>query len=171
MPPSDGAGGGPIGSAGAPDTTREIARDTARLAALYQELILDHYRRPRNKGTLEGADAHVAAKNPLCGDEIDLQLRFDRGRVAEAKFAGRGCSISQSSASMMTELVRGKAAAEVHALARRFAEMLGGSEEAAADERLGELRALSGVSKFPIRVKCALLPWKALEEGLRVPRR
>jgi len=143
------------------------APDSARLAALYQELILDHYRRPRNKGVLEGADAHAALRNPLCGDEIDVQLRFERGRVADVKFAGRGCSISQSSASMMTELVRGKTPAEVRALAARFAEMLRGSAEAAADERLGQLRALSGVARFPMRVKCAMLAWKALEDGLK----
>jgi nitrogen fixation NifU-like protein len=145
----------------------EGATDAARLAALYQELILDHYRRPRNKGVLDGADTHVTHKNPLCGDEIDLQLRFDRGRVAEARFAGRGCSISQSSASMMTELVRGKRIDEAHALALRVAEMLHGSAEAAADERLGDLRALSGVARFPVRVNCAMLAWKALAEGLR----
>ena len=171
MPPSDGTGDNPGSPGVVPGAVPGAARDTARLAALYQELILDHYRRPRNKGVLERADARVAVKNPLCGDEIDLQLRFDRGRVAEVRFAGRGCSISQSSASMMTELVRGKGAAEVHALVRRFAEMLHGSEEAAADERLGELRALSGVAKFPMRVKCALLPWKALEEALPASRR
>jgi nitrogen fixation NifU-like protein len=177
MPPSDGrqeAGHEAEQEAGqeaVPNAVPRAARDPARLAALYQELILDHYRRPRNRGTLERPDARVVVKNPLCGDEIDLQLRFHHGCVAEARFAGRGCSISQSSASMMTELVRGKAVTEVHALALRFAEMLGGSEEAAADERLGELRALSGVGRFPMRVKCAMLPWKALEDGLKAVRR
>ena len=139
----------------------------ASVTALYQELILDHYRRPRNKGPLADADVHVARKNPLCGDEIDVQLRFDGDRVAEAKFGGRGCSISQASASMMTELVRGKPAAEAQALADRFTELLRGSADAAADARLGDARALSGVARLPVRVPCAAMAWKALEEGLR----
>jgi nitrogen fixation protein NifU and related proteins len=144
--------------------------DAAGVAALYQELILDHYRRPRNKGALERADAHVARKNPLCGDEIELQLRFDDGRIAEAKFGGRGCSISQASASMMTELVRGKTPEEVHALLERFVELLGGSAEAATDARLGDARALSGVSRIPARKPCAAMAWKALEDGLKSAR-
>src|SRR5688500_9326902 len=123
--------------------------DPAALGALYQELILDHYRRPRNKGEPADADAHVALKNPLCGDT-----------VADVKFAGRGCSISQSSASMMTELVRGKTVPEAQALLRRVAELLGGSVDAATDPSLGDLRALSGVARFPMRVKCAALAWR-----------
>jgi nitrogen fixation NifU-like protein len=141
--------------------------DQAALSALYQELILDHYRRPRNKGELADADAHAALKNPLCGDEIEVRLRHAGGVVTDVKFTGRGCSISQSSASMMTELVRGKPVAEVQAIMRRVAELLAGSADAAADQRLGDLRALSGVARFPMRVKCAMLAWRALEEGLR----
>ena len=141
--------------------------DPAALGALYQELILDHYRRPRNKGELADADAHAALKNPLCGDEIEVRLRRDGDRVAEVKFTGRGCSISQSSASMMTELVRGMPMAEVPALLRRVAELLGGNAEAAADARLGDLRALRGVARFPMRVKCAALAWRGLEEALK----
>jgi len=139
----------------------------ASVTALYQELILDHYRRPRNKGALEDADAHVARKNPLCGDEIDVRLRFDGDRVADVKFGGRGCAISQASASMMTVLVRGKTAAEAQQLAERFGELLRGSADAAADARLGDARALSGVARLPVRVPCAAMAWKALEEGLR----
>jgi len=141
--------------------------DASAVTALYQELILDHYRRPRNKGTLANADAHVVRKNPLCGDEIELELRFDGDRIAEAKFGGRGCSISQASASMMTELVRGKPAVEARALIRRFAELLRGSPDAAADERLGDARALRGVARLPVRVPCAAMAWTALEEGLK----
>jgi nitrogen fixation protein NifU and related proteins len=141
--------------------------DPAALGALYQELILDHYRRPRNKGELADADAHAALKNPLCGDEIEVRLRRDGDRVAEVKFTGRGCSISQSSASMMTELVRGMPVAEVPALLRRVADLLGGNPEAAADARLGDLRALRGVARFPMRVKCAALAWRGLEEALK----
>jgi len=141
--------------------------DPAALGALYQELILDHYRRPRNKGELADADAHAALKNPLCGDEIEVRLRREGDRVAEVKFTGRGCSISQSSASMMTELVRGMPVAEVPALLRRVADLLGGNPEAAADARLGDLRALRGVARFPMRVKCAALAWRGLEEALK----
>jgi nitrogen fixation protein NifU and related proteins len=138
----------------------------ANLAALYQEMILDHYRRPRNKGTLEHADASVAMKNPLCGDEIDLQLVFDGETIREVKFTGHGCSISQASASMMTELVKGRRADEANRLREVFRAMVMGDATAAADASLGKMRALSGVSKFPARVKCALLGWNALEEGI-----
>ena len=139
---------------------------SSRRSALHQELILDHFRRPRNRGTLEQADASVVITNPLCGDAIRLQLVFDGDRVREARFVGQGCSISQASASMMTQIVRGKTAPEVKALGERFRQMIHGDAEAANDQSLGDLRALSGVAKLPIREKCALMPWDALEEGL-----
>ena len=137
-----------------------------RLAALYQELILDHYRRPRNKGTLDDADVSVVMKNPLCGDEIELRVAFDGDRLREARFVGQGCAISQASASMMTQLIKGKSPAELASLKERFRQMMHGDAEAAADAAMGDLRALSGVAKFPVRVKCALLPWSALSEAL-----
>jgi len=139
---------------------------SAEIAALYQELILDHYRRPRNKGTLESADASVEMKNPECGDEITLQLAFDASGVGDVRFGGRGCSISQASASMMTQLVKGKSGEEIDALRNRFREMMLGDQSAITDEKLGSLRALSGVARFPGRVKCALLAWNALERAL-----
>jgi nitrogen fixation NifU-like protein len=139
---------------------------SAELSALYQELILDHYRRPRNKGTLENADASVEMKNPLCGDEICLQVAFEEGSVCDLRFAGRGCSISQASASMMTQLVKGKSAAEIETIRSRFRDLMLGDESAANDQSLGSLRALSGVARFPARVKCALLAWNALETAL-----
>jgi nitrogen fixation protein NifU and related proteins len=139
---------------------------SAELSALYQELILDHYRRPRNKGTLENADASVEMKNPLCGDEICLQVAFNGSSVGDLKFAGRGCSISQASASMMTQLVKGKSAEEIAAIRSRFRDLMLGDESAANDQSLGSLRALSGVARFPARVKCALLAWNALETAL-----
>jgi nitrogen fixation NifU-like protein len=139
---------------------------SAELSALYQELILDHYRRPRNKGKLENADASVEMKNPLCGDEICLQLAFEGASVCDLKFAGRGCSISQASASMMTQLVKGKSAEEIATIRSRFRDLMLGDESAASDQTLGSLRALSGVSRFPARVKCALLAWNALETAL-----
>src|SRR5215212_3508262 len=96
------------------------------LQALYQELILDHYRRPRNRGTLERADSSVVMRNPLCGDEITLQLAWEEGRVGEVRFTGQGCSISQASASMMTQLAKGKSPAELHALRERVRQMMTG---------------------------------------------
>lgn len=138
---------------------------SAELSALYQEMILDHYRRPRNKGTLENADASVEMKNPLCGDEIDLQVAFDGDSVSDLKFSGRGCSISQASASMMTQLVKGKRKDEIDSIRNQFRDLMLGVSQ--GDERiLGSLRALSGVARFPARVKCALLAWNALETAL-----
>ena len=139
---------------------------SAEIAALYQEMILDHYRRPRNKGTLERADAVAEMKNPLCGDEITVQLAFDANGVGDLRFSGRGCAISQASASMMTQLVKGKGAEEIDTLRNRFREMMLGDSSAVTDEKLGSLRALSGVARFPARVKCALLAWNALETAL-----
>jgi nitrogen fixation NifU-like protein len=139
---------------------------SAELSALYQELILDHYRRPRNKGTLENADASVAMKIPLCGDESCRQVAFEGPSVCDLKFAGRGCSISQASASMMTQLVKGKSAEEIEVIRSRFRDLMFGDPSAADDKALGSLRALSGVARFPARVKCALLAWNALETAL-----
>ncbi len=138
-----------------------------KLSALYQELILDHYRRPRNKGTLEGATHSVSLNNPLCGDEIDLQLRVDGDVIKEARFIGRGCSISQAAASMMTQLLKDTPVPQALALAERMSAMMHGDEAAARDRSLGDLRALAGVSKFPVRIKCALLPWNALTDAVR----
>lgn len=142
-------------------------RSTPPLNALYQELILDHYRRPRHRGEMEAPDVEVRMNNPTCGDEIVLQLRVREGRVDEVRFAGQGCSISQAAASMMAQQVTGKPLAEADALAARFREMLHGSPEAAKDRALGDLRALAGVAKFPVRVRCAMLAWNALEEAER----
>lgn len=139
--------------------------DSAELSALYQEMILDHYRRPRNKGMLENADASVEMKNPLCGDEIGLQVAFDGDSIGDVRFSGRGCSISQASASMMTQLVKGKSVAEIDSIRNQFRDLMLGVSS--GDERsLGSLRSLSGVARFPARVKCALLAWNALENAL-----
>ena len=142
---------------------------SAEIAALYQELILDHYRRPRNKGELEGATTSVTMKNPLCGDEVALHVLLEGDKVSDLKFSGRGCSISQASASMMTQLVKGKSAAEIKELRETFRDMVMGTMDAndqSVEKSLGSLRALSGVSRFPARVKCALLAWNALETAL-----
>jgi len=139
----------------------------ARLSALYQEVILDHYRRPRNRGTLAEPTGSASLRNPLCGDEVDVHVAVQDGKVADVKFGGRGCSISQASASMMTELVKGRTPDEVHALGERFAEMIRGNAEAAKDQALGPARALSGVSRFPTRVRCALIAWEAMERAVK----
>ncbi len=140
---------------------------TPPLASLFQQLILEHYKNPRNRGELPGANAIVFMNNPSCGDEVTLQLLYDDGRVADARFVGHGCSISQASISMMTQLLKGKSREEASALIDRFTLMMHGDAEAARDRTLGDLRALAGVSKFPVRVKCALLGWNALEEALK----
>ena len=136
------------------------------LQVLHQEIILAHHRRPRNHGELTDPDASVYVKNPTCGDEVTLQLRMRDGRIIQVRFSGRGCVISQASASMMTEMMRGKTLLEVDALTARFKEMMHGGA-VMADRSLGELRALSGVAKFPLRVRCALLAWNALDEARR----
>lgn len=146
-----------------------IDRSTPALGSLFQELILEHYKRPRNKGELADPDVTVHMKNPSCGDEVHLQLRVREGVIEEAKFLGEGCSISQASISMMTQLVKGRTPHEALELARRFTAMMHGDPEAARDRQMGDLRSLAGVAKFPVRVKCALLGWNALEEGLPKP--
>jgi nitrogen fixation protein NifU and related proteins len=140
-------------------------KTSAEIGALYQEMILDHYRRPRNKGALEKADATVEMKNPLCGDEITLQVAFEGDSVCDLRFSGRGCSISQASASMMTQLVKGKTTEEIDSIRKQFRDVMLGNA-LADDAQLGSLRALSGVARFPARVKCALLAWYALESAL-----
>src|SRR5213593_4771017 len=150
-----------------PEPCLDTSRPEPQLSALYQELILDHYRRPRNKGTLEGATHSVALNNPLCGDEIDLQLRVADAVIRDVRFIGRGCSISQASASMMTQLLKDRTVPQALALAARMSAMMQGDESAAKDKALGDLRALAGVSKFPVRIKCALLPWNALTDAVK----
>lgn len=145
-----------------------IDRSTPALGALFQEVILEHYKRPRNRGAIADADATVHMKNPTCGDEIHLGLRLgEDGRISEVKFLGEGCSISQASASMMTQLLVGKTPSEAQQLSERFTAMMHGDAEAAKDRALGDMRALAGVAKFPVRVKCALLGWDAVGEGLK----
>lgn len=135
------------------------------LEALYQEVIMEHYRRPQNKGELPQATATVELDNPLCGDEITLDLLIEDGTIKDVRFRGQGCSISQASASMMTQAVKGKTVAEADELLQRVHKMLKG--EAPATGGLGDLEALQGVAKFPVRIKCALLAWEALDKGLQ----
>ena len=136
------------------------------LSSLYQQLILEHYRHPRNKAELPDSTVEAHAHNRVCGDEIKLQLRVEGDEIADVRFVGQGCSISQASVSMMTALVRGSTRGEALALADRFIEMMHGSQDAATDRCMGDLRALQGVSKFPVRIKCALLGFDALRDAL-----
>ena len=138
-----------------------------QLNSLYQQLILEHYRNPRNKSELEEKSVEIHMANPVCGDEIRLQLRIEDDHIAEAKFVGQGCSISQAAVSMMTTLLKGRKLDDANALAKRFTEMMHGDEDAAKDKNLGDLRALKGVAKFPVRIKCALLGFDALQEALK----
>ena len=140
---------------------------TPQLSSLYQQLILEHYRSPKNKGEMENADVEVHMLNPSCGDEIKLQMKVDDGRITDVMHSGQGCSISQAAVSMMTALVKDKPVEEAMALAARFTELMHGDETAAADRSLGNLRALAGVAKFPVRVKCALLGFDALQESVK----
>jgi nitrogen fixation NifU-like protein len=136
------------------------------MSSLYQQLILDHYRHPRNKSELDGATVSVHMRNPVCGDEIRLQLKVEDGVIADARFTGQGCSISQASVSMMTALLQGKTVDEALELAEKFTAMMHGDEAPAKDRAMGDLRALQGVSKFPVRIKCALLGFDALQEAV-----
>ncbi len=144
-------------------TSADHGAGSAGLAALYQERILEHYRRPRHKGTLERATGVHAEKNPLCGDDVTVAVRTSGGTVADARFTGVGCSIMQAAASMLMELVAGRTREEIEVLARRFDAMLASGE---ADASLGELGALAGVASFPTRHKCARLPWMALRGAM-----
>jgi nitrogen fixation protein NifU and related proteins len=136
----------------------------ANLEALYQETILEHNRRPRNFRVIDGATGHSEGKNPLCGDQIGVWVRLDGDQVAEVSFQGQGCAISKASASLMTAALAGKSRAEAEALFERFHAMVMG--EAAPDPSLGSLKVLSGVAKYPIRVKCATLAWHAMKAAL-----
>ncbi len=143
-----------------------MSDSSAAVDALYQELLLDHYRRPRNRGDLPDATVTVEQRNPLCGDQLRLQLSVENDQVADVKFSGQGCAISQASASMMTQLIKGKTVAEAMALRERFRALMLGDTDAASDKSLGDLRALSGVARLPVRVKCALLAFSALGEAI-----
>ncbi len=134
------------------------------LDELYREIILDHYKNPRNRGRIPDPSATAGAYNPLCGDEVDLYLRIEGEQIVDIRFEGRGCSISQSSASMLTEAVKNKTLAEAEALVDEVRGMLLGEREPAPD--LGDLEALQGVKKFPVRIKCAILSWNTLKDAL-----
>jgi nitrogen fixation NifU-like protein len=135
------------------------------LDELYRDLILDHYRNPRHKARLADADVVAEGYNPLCGDEIEMELDFEGNRLAGIGVRGRGCSISQASASMMSEIVEGKSVSEIRHLTDEFTQMLK-EPDGDVPEELGDLEALQGVAKFAVRVKCATLAWHTLGDGI-----
>ena len=137
--------------------------DMGGLTDLYQEVILDHYKSPRNFGFLADADAAAYGDNPLCGDKIALFLKMDGDRIADVRFKGSGCAISTASASMMTDAVKGKPKPEATELFETFHKMVTGNGH---DGDLGKLEVFSGVSEFPVRVKCASLAWHTLNAAL-----
>jgi nitrogen fixation NifU-like protein len=139
----------------------------AELESLYQDVILDHNKRPRNHRAIEGASAHADGYNPLCGDKVSIFVKLDGDRITDISFTGSGCAISTASASILTETLKGKTRQEAQALFDRFHNMLTG--KGSADEShppLGKLAVFSGVSEFPVRVKCATLAWHTLRSAL-----
>jgi nitrogen fixation NifU-like protein len=143
------------------------------LEELYREVILDHYRSPRNRGHLDAPDASAEGVNPLCGDEIHLELALEGDKVVAVAVEGQGCSISQASASMMTEAINGKTRAEIEDLTAKFRLMMSLDGDGDLDldpdrpgEVLGDLEALQGVRKYPVRIKCASLGWTVLADAL-----
>ncbi len=137
------------------------------LRELYQEVILDHGKRPRNLREIPGASRTAEGYNPLCGDRATVYLTLDGDVVKDASFVGKGCSISTASASMMTEAVKGKTRAEAEALFERFHALVTGEPARADAPELGKLAVFSGVSEFPVRVKCASLAWHTLKAALQ----
>lgn len=146
-------------------TQDEFRKQEAELDDLYKDIILDHYRHPRHRGHLDAPSASHEGLNPLCGDEVTVEVKVDGDRLAGVAYTGAGCSISQSSASMMTEAVAGKPVEEARRLIGEFTSMMRGSDDVDPEE-LGDLEALSGVRKFPVRIKCATLAWHTLDKAL-----
>ncbi|MFC0401944.1 Fe-S cluster assembly sulfur transfer protein SufU [Paraburkholderia rhizosphaerae] len=135
---------------------------------LYQQVIFDHYRRPHNRRDIDHASHHAEGYNPLCGDRVKLELRIENGIVTEVGFDGEGCAIATASASMMTDLIKGKTLAEAEQLIQRFQSMVTSDHEPAQSETqgLGKTTILAGVREFPARVKCATLAWRTLSAAL-----
>jgi nitrogen fixation protein NifU and related proteins len=137
------------------------------LDTLYRQVIMDHYKNPRNRGVIENDSLTINMNNPTCGDRIQLTMKVENDLVVDAKFEGEGCSISMSSASMMTQAIKGKPIEEALKLAHSFSDMMQGKDiEVDEDLDLGDIEALQGVCKFPARIKCATLAWKAMEKAL-----
>jgi nitrogen fixation NifU-like protein len=139
------------------------------LGALYQDLILDHNRAPRNYRSMEDSNRRVEGNNPLCGDRLTVYLRMEGDRIQDAAFQGSGCAISRASASLMTAAVKGKTKGEAEDLFQRFRKLVTGSLDPAETQSLGKLAAFAGVAEFPVRIKCASLSWHALRAALDQP--
>lgn len=139
---------------------------SSNLDTLYRQVIMDHYKKPRNKGMLETSDFAIDMVNPSCGDKIQLHLKVKDGIIEDAKFTGEGCSISLASASMMTVAIKGATFEEAIKRSKLFSEMMQGNEIDEDEWDMGDVEALSGVAKFPARIKCATLCWKAMEQTL-----
>ena len=139
------------------------------LQDLYQSIILDHNRRPKNYGSLDGATNRAEGRNPLCGDEVAVELTVQRDAIEDVRFTATGCAVSRAAASIMTQAVKGKSRAEVNRLFTQFHELVTGKLKPTPQEarKLGEMAAFSGVSRFPVRVKCASMPWHTLQAALR----
>lgn len=143
------------------------------LEELYREVILDHYRNPRNRGHLDNPDASAQGVNPLCGDEINIEVSFQNETVSQVAVESQGCSISQSSASMMTEAIKGKSRSEIEEIVARFRRMMSldeaddpGLDPERPGSVLGDIEALQGVRQYPVRIKCASLGWNTLMDAL-----
>ncbi|MDE5416248.1 Fe-S cluster assembly sulfur transfer protein SufU [Alkalihalobacterium chitinilyticum] len=137
------------------------------LDTLYRQVIMDHYKNPRNRGEFEGDSVTVNMNNPTCGDRIQLQMQVEDDKISAAKFVGEGCSISLASASMMTQAVKGLTVEEALKMSQIFSDMMQGKDYDDSTFDLGDIEALQGVSKFPARIKCATLAWKAMEKGIQ----
>lgn len=137
---------------------------SASVEAMYQDLILEHYRKPRNKGVLPGATASAHISNPTCGDEVTVEAIFDGGIIRDVRFTGQGCSLAQASASMMTEMAKGASVGAVRRTAAALERLL--RREPVTRDALGTLIAFEGVARYPARVGCVLMPWRALEQAI-----
>ena len=139
------------------------------LQDLYQSIILDHNRRPKNYGALAGATNRAEGRNPLCGDEVSVELRMEHDAIQEVRFTATGCAVSRAAASIMTQAVKGKSRTDVERLFTQFHDLVTGKLKLTAQEArgMGEIAAFSGVSRFPMRVKCASMPWHTLQAALR----
>ena len=136
------------------------------LDTLYRQVIMDHYKNPRNRGELSNDTLTVNLNNPTCGDRVQIQMKIEDGQVETAKFEGEGCSISMASASMMTQAIKGLKVEDAIKMSKIFSDMMLGKEYDEDLFDLGDIEALQGVAKFPARIKCATLAWKAMEQGL-----
>lgn len=137
------------------------------LDTLYRQVIMDHYKHPRNKGSLDGEVVSVEMNNPTCGDTVMIEMTVEDGFVKDIKFDGEGCSISLASASMMTQVIKGQSIDDALKISKLFSDMMIGKDVDAGDMELGDIEALQGVTKFPARIRCATISWEAMEKAAK----